>query len=295
MNGVKLQNGIEVSATNGSTFTILTNTPANGTVIEVVGIAPNPLMLPNSSYSGTSTVVSQQFTANGSANSFTVSGGYTAGTLQVYLNGVKQIPGVDVITTSGSTVNFVVTPANNYIIDVFGYLTSIVYSANAFVVGNTQIGINSIILNNTTIGVNNVATNTVIANTINANGSVGTNGQVLTSNGSASYWSTISANSTDVGLGSTPASQSWQNVTSNRSAGTTYTNSTGKPIFVTAYATQTGYVYTSATVGGQSISTQGSGAAGYSQFSSVWFVVPTGNTYSISITNGSLSGWYELR
>jgi len=172
MNGVKLQNGIEVSATNGSTFTILTNTPANGTVIEVVGIAPNPLMLPNSSYSGTSTVVSQQFTANGSANSFTVSGGYTAGTLQVYLNGVKQIPGVDVITTSGSTVNFVVTPANNYIIDVFGYLTSIVYSANAFVVGQTQIGINSITLGNTQINSNNITVgNTTIGlNSITSNG-----------------------------------------------------------------------------------------------------------------------------
>jgi hypothetical protein len=37
MNGVKLQNGYEVTATNGTTFTITTGNPAAGTIIEVVG------------------------------------------------------------------------------------------------------------------------------------------------------------------------------------------------------------------------------------------------------------------
>jgi hypothetical protein len=37
LNGVKLQNGVEVTATNGTTFTIVTENPQNGSVIEVVG------------------------------------------------------------------------------------------------------------------------------------------------------------------------------------------------------------------------------------------------------------------
>ena len=111
VNGVKLQAGIEANTQNGSTFTILTANPANGSVIEVVG----------SSAVGTSTIVSQQITANGSANSFAITGGYVANSVLVFLNGVKQVPGTDVFTTSGANVGFAVTPANTYTIDVYGY------------------------------------------------------------------------------------------------------------------------------------------------------------------------------
>ena len=67
------------------------------------------------------TLINQQFTANGTSNSFTVSGGYTANSLLVFVNGVKQNPAVDVTLSSGSTVNLTVIPANGYLVDIFGY------------------------------------------------------------------------------------------------------------------------------------------------------------------------------
>jgi hypothetical protein len=114
LNGVKLYNGLEVNVASGSTFTIIGTNPVNGSLIEVVGSNGN------SGLSTPSTIVNQQITANGTANSFAVTGGYIPGAVQVFLNGVKQIPSVDVITTSGANVNFVVTPANGYIIDIYG-------------------------------------------------------------------------------------------------------------------------------------------------------------------------------
>jgi filamentous hemagglutinin len=73
---------------------------------------------------GISTIVSEQFTANGTANSFTITGGYIPSAIEVYLSGVKQVPGSDVTVTSGNTVNFVSTPLNGQVVDVFGYVSS---------------------------------------------------------------------------------------------------------------------------------------------------------------------------
>jgi Chaperone of endosialidase len=151
LNGVKLVNGTEANVQNGSTFTILTGNPANGSIIEVVGTS-------SLTTTGVSTIVNQQITANGSANSFAITNGYIPNGIQVYLNGVKQIPGTDVFTTSGANVGFAVTPSNNHIIDVYGYQTAVSYVSNTIVVGNTQIGINSITLGNTQITTNTITT-----------------------------------------------------------------------------------------------------------------------------------------
>jgi hypothetical protein len=70
---------------------------------------------------GSATLVTQQFTANGTANSFTISGGYTPNQVAVFVNGVKQIPVTDVDITSGTTINLASTPLNGYSVDVFGY------------------------------------------------------------------------------------------------------------------------------------------------------------------------------
>jgi hypothetical protein len=91
--------------------------------------------------------------------------------------------------------------------------------------------------------------------------------------------------------------QTYSNVTSSRSAGTTYTNSTGKPILVIIRgSTGNNNLGTiSATVGAVSISIfAADGSAGaYAAVGS--FVVPNGATYSVTFVNCSLSTWYELR
>lgn len=140
LNGVKLLNTTEANTLSGSTFTILTGNPANGTNIEIVGTS-------SLTTTGVSTIVNQQITANGTANSFAITNGYIANSIAVFLNGVKQIPGTDVITTSGANVSFAVTPANNYVIDVYGYQTAVSYTSNTLIIGNTNIGLNSITSN----------------------------------------------------------------------------------------------------------------------------------------------------
>jgi|688.fasta_scaffold42589_6 hypothetical protein len=144
LNGVMLRNGIEVDVTSGSEFTI-SPAPANGSFIDVVG--------QSRLYStGVNTIVSQQFTANGTANSFVVTGGYIANSVLVFLNGVKQIPGTDVDISSGANVGFYSTPSNGFIVDVYGYQTYVSLGANTITVGsNLTIGTDSINIGNSTV------------------------------------------------------------------------------------------------------------------------------------------------
>ena len=68
--------------------------------------------------------VRQEYTANGSQNTFTVTGGYVANNIDVYLNGVKLLNTVEVNTASGSTFTILAgTPANGTSIEVVGATT----------------------------------------------------------------------------------------------------------------------------------------------------------------------------
>ena len=75
--------------------------------------------------------------------------------------------------------------------------------------------------------------------------------------------------------------QTWQNMTSSRVSGTTYTNSTTRTIELYI---QTGVNGSSVTVDGSVLPTHGS--------SMVQLVVPSAKTYSFG---GSFSAWWELR
>jgi hypothetical protein len=91
--------------------------------------------------------------------------------------------------------------------------------------------------------------------------------------------------------------QTWQNLTSSRAWNTTYTNTTGKPIMVSAYAN--GISETLATViDGLEVSQDTGAGNGQSGFSAVCIVVPNGSTYKITPSATPISGytgWYELR
>ncbi|BBP84546.1 hypothetical protein PHLH8_41880 [Pseudomonas sp. Pc102] len=77
--------------------------------------------------------------------------------------------------------------------------------------------------------------------------------------------------------------QTWQNLTASRVSGTTYTNTTGRPIFVQASISTGGITVI---CNGVSIIPNGFHAA---------FVVPNGGTYSIAWTNNLNAVWAELR
>lgn len=94
----------------------------------------------------------------------------------------------------------------------------------------------------------------------------------------------------DVSIG---VGQSYLDVTASRSQNVTYTNSTGKPIFVIIEHTQS--ANTTATITLSSVSFRvGSASAQTANVNSTTFIVPNGSTYRISGAS-SVSKWLELR
>ena len=90
--------------------------------------------------------------------------------------------------------------------------------------------------------------------------------------------------------------QTWQDVTGSRVLGTTYTNTTGRPISISGYATTGNYGRISITVGGVVIQRI---EAATTNTPSMLFsaVIPMGATYAVTVTSGSatLAIWTELR
>lgn len=116
----------------------------------------------------------------------------------------------------------------------------------------------------------------------------GTSGNVLTSNGT--NWASTTHKSIGV-------DQTWQDVTSTRDAGVTYTNSTGSPIQVAiavyrvASAGTTFMVINGLNVGRWS--TTGTNDVGTTQTQT--YIIPNGVTYSLSGGSGTDTSWFELR
>lgn len=93
--------------------------------------------------------------------------------------------------------------------------------------------------------------------------------------------------------------QTWQNMTSSRSTGTTYTNNTGKPIALNIETTYIGggRIGITATIDGYSFEFANAiFPSGGSLNTTGTTIVPEGSTYSISISGGvGLAKWSELR
>jgi hypothetical protein len=186
-NGVKLINGTDVTVTNGMDV-VLANPAVSNDVIDVVGFIAGIIPIVNSAIS-----VRETFTANATVNTtFAVSGGYTAGYIDVYYNGVKLVNGTDVTATNGSTIVLSSAAPSGTIIDVVGLTGGTILSVNtslAYLWTNIQtFQSNAEFQSNVTIA----STGELIFSNgagIYANGTLGTNGQVLTSNGTGVSWS----------------------------------------------------------------------------------------------------------
>jgi hypothetical protein len=88
--------------------------------------------------------------------------------------------------------------------------------------------------------------------------------------------------------------QTWQTLTGSRAGGTTYYNTTGKPIVVSFNIGTSGSNASGTfTVGGNAAWTGSTTGAGVSQSGVV--LVPVGASYVLTVSTGSLSAWYELR
>jgi predicted heme/steroid binding protein len=71
--------------------------------------------------SSVTTRVIQKFTATASQTTFTVTGGYTVGMVDVFLNGIKLDNAVDFTATDGSVVTLAVAAASGDIVEVYKY------------------------------------------------------------------------------------------------------------------------------------------------------------------------------
>lgn len=117
--------------------------------------------------------------------------------------------------------------------------------------------------------------------------------------------STITIGNSTVALGGTIAetpsigyNQTWLNLTSSRVKGTTYTNSTGRPIqiIVTCYLQGISQSSMTLTVNGVAVAMMGQNTAGLN--TGVWTplsaILPSGATYVVT-GSGSIHSWAELR
>jgi hypothetical protein len=91
-------------------------------------------------------------------------------------------------------------------------------------------------------------------------------------------------------------SQTWTNVTASRATGTTYTNSTGKPIMVVVTPVASGSLIGTFNISGSAVGVvqfTPSGGGGGSPF---FYIIPNGVTYSVTNnSNFNISYWWELR
>lgn len=121
-------------------------------------------------------------------------------------------------------------------------------------------------------------------------------GTGLTGGGNLSANRTISLASSHIPIG---VGQTWQNMTSSRAAGTTYTNTTGRPIVVNVSFHRTGGSNAAAHTFLVNGVTVGRSVTRFSQNEKVSFtsaVVPSGATYRVdSVENSLLLVWAELR
>lgn len=134
------------------------------------------------------------------------------------------------------------------------------------------------------------ATNATTAATVSTTVASGATGTTQ-SNGDNSTKMATTAYVQNMGLG---WGQTWQDVTSSRSGGTTYTNSTGKPIMVNISIPSTGSAGNfTLTVGGVIVGIFNN--ANGSQQGTVSAIVPSGTTYLVTISGGAIYKWAELR
>jgi hypothetical protein len=92
--------------------------------------------------------------------------------------------------------------------------------------------------------------------------------------------------------------QDYQNVTNSRAFGTTYTNSTGKPIGLCIradhYDTSTATLNISLNGGGGFVFAAGTNSGG-GNVCVGYFVVPNGFEYNVTSSDAQLTSWFELR
>lgn len=87
--------------------------------------------------------------------------------------------------------------------------------------------------------------------------------------------------------------QTYQNVTAGRVAGTTYYNTSGKPIFLSVFTGQTTGEGLQLIINGAIVADFNFNAT--TALSTVQGIIPPSSSYSVNVVTGAIAAWYELR
>lgn len=227
-----------------------------------------------------SSVVSQQFTANGTANSFIVTSGYIPSAIEVYIAGVKQIPGVDVDVSSGSTVNFSIPPLSGQVVDIFGYRATISGGGSVISVSGGA-GLTGTVTSSGSIAA--LANNGVVANSSGLFVRQGT-GTVVNATGvhvNSSYIGSISANNATFFDGVSLSTVQAQ-ITGN--AATAYTNAVANAAAL--YQTTAGLATNVATLAANAATFLGNSSGTIANVS-LWITSNAAAAYSNAVANAA--------
>jgi hypothetical protein len=120
--GGTFTNGQSISVTNLTVTGSVTANSTTGTAGQVLTSNGSASYWASSS-AAAATAVRQSFTGDGTTTSFTITGGYTASQVSVFLNGVMLRNGSEVTVSSGTAVVFGSAPPSGALIDVIGSLS----------------------------------------------------------------------------------------------------------------------------------------------------------------------------
>ena len=238
-------------------------TPANNTDVGGIDIAEGcaPSGINNAIREMMAQIKDQQ--AGTDADNFTVGG-------NLIVTGTTTLTGVPTAPTASSGTNTTQIATTAFVAAATGTLgTMSTQNANAVAITGGTVAA--------------TFTGNVTGNVTGSSGSCTGNAATATSATSATTATTASN-----ALG---YNQTWQDVSGSRAAATNYTNSTGRPIFISVRMDQDDGTVT-LTVDGLAI-----GKTGYTPgpvYYTLTAVIPSGSTYRVDTTGGTLS-WFELR
>ena len=264
------------------------STAADNTDITNINIAEgcSPANVNNSIRSLMALLKDQQ--AGTSGDPFTVSGALTASGTLTSSGTIDITGGFKLDGSAGTTGQALVSAgANTPTWSTLGTMAAQNSTAVA-ITGGTITGITDLTVADGGTGASSITANSVILGngTSALSGNLvapSTSGNVLTSNGTT--WQSTTP-TTGIGSG-----QTWQSVT--RVAGTTYTNSTGKPIQVFISMGTSGGGSCTITVGGVSLG--GTITVANNTNIILSFIVPNSTTYVLTTSGANIGTWTELR
>jgi hypothetical protein len=266
------------------------STAADNTDITNINIAEgcSPANVNNAIRSLMSVLKNQQDGSSG--DPFTVAGTLVASG-QVVSSGTLNVTGAFQLDATAGASGQVLVSAGGSNTPTWSTLGTMAAqnSTTVAITGGTITGITDLTVADGGTGASSITANSVILGngTSALSGNLvapSTSGNILTSNGTT--W-TSATPAGGIGVG-----QSYSNVTASRAFSTTYTNSTGKPIFVSVLGG--GNATMQAYVDGAEI--QRSVFTTVNTNTNVAFIVPNSSTYSVTLsTGGSPTLWTELR